>query len=261
MSRALILMYHLIDEPKSDKEHRFCTPPSEFEQQMAYLARSGYTPLSLDQLLTCMDGATPYPPNPVHVTFDDGFVGVLSNALPILQRHNIPATLFALSGRLGETNDWMHARGFPSRPLLTGPQLRELAGSGVAIGSHTRTHPRLTELSIEEATCEIANSRVELELVLGQKVDYFAYPYGLYNTALRDAVAAAGYRAACSTLSGFNRPEQDRFLMRRIDVFGTDRLWQFRQKLRFGTNETSRLFPFRYYVSRVAARAGLCSKR
>lgn len=260
MSRALILMYHLIDEPKSDKEHRFCTPPSEFARQMAYLVRSGFTPLSLDQLLSCMDGASPYPVNPIHVTFDDGFVGVLSHALPILQRHNIPATLFALSGRLGETNDWMHARGFPSRPLLSGVQLRELAAGGVAIGSHTRTHPRLTELSIEEATHEIANSRENLESVLGQKVDYFAYPYGLFNPMLRDTVVAAGYRAACSTLSGFNRPEQDRFLLRRIDVFGTDRLWQFRQKLRFGTNETSRFLPLRYYADRVAARAGLSRK-
>ena len=89
---------------------------------------------------------------------------------------------------------------------------------------------------------------------LGKEVRHFAYPYGLFNDAVRDAVIAAGYRAACSTRSGFNRPGEDPYLLRRIDVFGTDRLWQFRQKLRFGSNESSRLYALRYYASRLRSR-------
>ncbi len=61
--------------------------------------------------------------------------------------------------------------------------------------------------------------------------------------AVRELVAGAGYRAACSTRSGFNRAGEDPFLLRRIDVFGTDQLWQFRQKLNFGTNEARSLTP------------------
>jgi len=67
--------------------------------------------------------------------------------------------------------------------------------------------------------------------VLGRPVEFFAYPYGLFDANVREMVANAGYGAACSTRSGFNRPGEDVFLLRRIDVFGTDRLWQFRQKL------------------------------
>jgi hypothetical protein len=78
----------------------------------------------------------------------------------------------------------------------------------------------------------------------------------LHNDTVRDAVVAAGYRAACSTLSGFNRRGQEAYLMRRIDIFGTDRLWQFRQKLRFGRNESSRLYALQYYASRIKARLG-----
>lgn len=257
MNRALILMYHIVADPLSAQERRFCCPPTEFARQMAYLARGGYTPVTMDALLDCLDGRTRWPRDPVHVTFDDGFADVMRHAVPVLRRHGIPATIFALSARLGQTNDWMRARGFPQRELVTAAQLRELAADGITIGSHTRTHPRLTELSSAAAAHEISGSKRDLEDALGQRVDYFAYPYGLYGDEHRALVEAAGYRAACSTLSGFNRPEQDRHALRRLDIFGTDRLWQFRQKLRFGTNDATRLRPVTYYAGRIAARVGL----
>ena len=257
MNRALILMYHIVAEPLSAREQRFCCPPAEFARQMAWLARGEYTPVSMDNLLDCLDGRAAWPKNPVHVTFDDGFVDILRNAVPSLVRHGIPATAFVLSGRLGQTNDWMHTRGFPQRNLVSGPELRELAAGGVTIGSHTQTHARLTEIAPGAAADEITVSKAELEDVTERNVKHFAYPHGLHTPAVRALVERAGYQAACSTLSGFNRPEQDRFLLRRLDIFGTDKLWQFRQKLRFGTNEATRLKPLTYYAGRIASRASL----
>jgi peptidoglycan/xylan/chitin deacetylase (PgdA/CDA1 family) len=257
VSAALILMYHQVDCPRSDKEARFCTPPDEFRRQMAWLRQAGYRGVDLDEMRAHVAGERPLSGKALHVTFDDGFIGVFDHALPALEEHGLLATLFAVSARVGATNDWMAARGFPRRALMSAPQLRLLADSGVAIGSHTRTHSRLPELPAREAEAEIAASRAELEDVLGQPVRHFAYPYGLFNAAVRELVLEAGYATACSTRSGFNRPGEDVFLLRRIDVFGTDRLWQFRQKLRFGTNESSRLRPLAYYGQRVAARLHL----
>lgn len=253
MSRALILMYHLVDIPRSAQEHRFCTSPQDFVRQMDYLVAK-YSPIALDELLCGVIGQRPLPERAVHVTFDDGFTGVLEYAAPVLAARAIPATLFAVSDRLGRSNDWMTERGFPERRLLTVAQLRELEPAGFVIGSHTMTHARLTEIGGDRVADEIASSKMALEDALGSQVCYFAYPYGLLNEAVRGAVVEAGYRAACATVSGFNRCGQDPYLMRRIDVFGTDRLWQFRQKLRFGLNESSRLYGFRYYAGRVKAR-------
>lgn len=253
MSRALILMYHIVDRPQSAKEHRFCTPPAEFVRQMDHLA-AAYSPIGLDELVHGVRGERLLPERAVHVTFDDGFTGVLEHAAPALAARSIPATLFAVSDRLGRDNDWMARRGFPGRPLLSGAQLRELESAGFVIGSHTRTHARLPELDAGEVADEVASSKRVLEDALGNAIRYFAYPYGLQNDAVRAAVVDAGYEAACSTVSGFNRSGQDPYLLRRIDVFGTDRLWQFRQKLRFGRNESSRLYGLRYYASRATAR-------
>ncbi len=250
-------MYHIVDEPESSREHRFCTPPAEFARQMAWLVNSGYTPVSLDQIISYLDGGSIGPEKPIHITFDDGFEGIFIHALPHLKRHKIPATLFAVSDRAGGTNDWMHNRGFPRRKILSWQQLKELESAGISIGSHTRQHARLTELSDEDMVDEISSSRKILEDNLGKKVDYFAYPYGLCNDQVIDTVKESGYTAACSTLSGFNRPGENPFKLRRIDIFGTDQLWQFKQKLGFGTNETDRLFKLKYYFGRIGARIGL----
>ncbi len=257
MSRALILMYHLVDTPLSKKEQRFCTPINDFAQQIKYLSESGYTPLSMEQLCNCMQGNEKMPEKSVHITFDDGFTCVLEHAAPILQRHGFPATMFALSDRLGFTNDWMSSRGFPERTLLSKTGLYALEDAGFTIGSHTRTHACLPEVSTDDALDEIRSSKHRLEDALGKAINYFAYPFGKFNSAVRDQVADVGYKAACSTRSGFNRPGEDPYLLRRIDVFGTDRLWQFRQKLKFGTNETSPIYPLRYLAGRVMSKLGV----
>ncbi|MEE4236718.1 MAG: polysaccharide deacetylase family protein [Anderseniella sp.] len=256
MSRALVLMYHQVDTPVSDKDRRFCTPPADFAAQMNWLVETGYRPASMDEMLAHVAGKAPLPEKSLHVTFDDGFVGVLEHALPTLKEHAIPATLFALPQRMGMTNDWMLERGFPRRALISMTQLRLLADEGVTIGSHTCTHVRLTDVGPDIAAKEIADSKHELEDILGKEVSHFAYPYGLFNQAVRDLVVQAGYRSACSTRSGFNRPGEDPFLIRRIDISGMDKLWQFRQKLHHGINQAARLQPLKYYAGRVAARLG-----
>jgi peptidoglycan/xylan/chitin deacetylase (PgdA/CDA1 family) len=224
---------------------------------MEWLVHEGYRAVDIEAVVDHVAGAARLPDKAVHVTFDDGFVGVLEHALPALKRFGIPATLFALPRRVGRSNDWMRGRGLPRRPLLSAHQLRALAGEGFTIGSHSCTHVRLPEVPPDVARTEITASKAELEAMLGREVRHFAYPYGACNDVVREMVITAGYRSACSTRSGFNRQGEDLFQLRRIDIAGTDRLWQFRQKLTYGSNATSRLRPLAYVARRVGARLGL----
>lgn len=256
MSRVVVLMYHQVDTPRTAREARFCTPPQDFAAQMDWLVDNGHEPVSLDDVAAHVRGERVLPHNAVHITFDDGFVGVLEHAMPVLQDRHIPATLFVVSQRVAATNDWMHGRGFPRRALLSAAQLRLLAEEGMTLGSHTCTHARLTDLEPDAALTEIARSKIELEDMLGRPVQHFAYPYGAFSQAVRAQVIAAGYQSACSARSGFNRPGEDVFLIRRIDVYGTDRLWQFRQKIQFGMNDAALLYPLRYYLHRLNQRLG-----
>jgi len=254
MSRAIILMYHQVDIPISDKERRFCVHPDDFGRQINWLIRSGYKFVSLNDIIEHVSGSEILPKKTVHITFDDGFIGTFEHAWPVLKKNNIPATLFAVSGLLGDSNRWMWQRGFPKRAIISKHHLRELSQEGMCIGSHTCTHPRLTEITSQEITEELQKSKKELEDIIGKKVNNFAYPYGLFNKTIQNLVEKSGYQSACSTRSGFNRPGEDPLLLRRIDVFGTDRLWQFRQKLTFGVNQSGYFQPLLYYAKRIVNR-------
>jgi len=256
MARILILMYHIVDQPMSDKEARFCCTPGRFAAQMKYLANSGYQLLTLDDIADVIEGRRSQDHPGVAVTFDDGFSDFHRHALPVLIRWKIPATLFMVSRRIGKSNDWMHNRGFPERPLLSLGQLQEIRDAGITIGSHTCTHARLSEISsnTEQLDEELHESRRELEQMLDQEVNHFAYPYGLHDERTMAAVKKAGYKTACSTRSGFNREDIDPLLLRRLEIYGADNLWHFRQKLKFGVNDMSYTFPIKYYASRILQR-------
>jgi peptidoglycan/xylan/chitin deacetylase (PgdA/CDA1 family) len=256
MSRVTILMYHIVAEPGSAQEARYCCSPRRFEMQMRHLRNAGIRLLTLDAIADTLDRHTEWPDGGVAVTFDDGFADTFTNALPVLVRYRIPATMFAVSDLTGAHNEWMLARGFPKRRLMCESELREMSAAGITIGSHTRTHPRLPDLDAEAKRDEVRGSKARLEDMIGRSVTAFAYPYGLFDDDSRRAVEEAGYRIACSARSGFNGPGADRYLLQRIEVFGGDNLWQFRQKLKFGANEVSNLYPLRYYAGRILARLG-----
>ena len=107
-----------------------------------------------------------------------------------------------------------------TKPIaLSWDQVREMAGSGVAFGSHSRSHPAFSALSDAEAYGEAAESRLELERQLGQPIRHFAYPYGgrsEFRPEQGQILARAGYRSACTTWPGPVQAGTHAFLLNRV---------------------------------------------
>jgi peptidoglycan/xylan/chitin deacetylase (PgdA/CDA1 family) len=188
----MILMYHGVDDVAEDP-HQLCVSPARFAEQMATLQRMGLRGVSVGTLMDAMRADRHR--GLVGITFDDGYVNVLESALPELKRRGFTASVYIISGRLGGTNEWDEG---PEWPLLTGPQVAELAAAGLEIGSHSTTHVRLAGLAAAELEAEVSGSRASLGDLLGSPVRGFAYPYGSMDAAARRAVRDAGYEYACA---------------------------------------------------------------
>src|SRR5205085_1528108 len=134
--------------------------PKLFAQQMGELVAAGYLTSNYDSVVS---GTA----KKVFVTFDDGFVDVLQHALPILNEHRLTAIQFLVADLLGKTNEWQQKAGDVSEPLMNAEQIGEWLAAGQQIGSHTLSHPQLTQVSAPQAREEIASSKKKLEDLFG----------------------------------------------------------------------------------------------
>jgi peptidoglycan/xylan/chitin deacetylase (PgdA/CDA1 family) len=108
-------------------------------------------------------------------------------------------------------------------------QLSRLANAGWEIGSHTRTHPRLTQLDDDAIAEELTGSRHDCEQWLDRPCESLAYPYGDQDSRVVEATREAGYVAACALPAGLYRPTP--LCWPRIGVYRADHGVRFHLKL------------------------------
>lgn len=230
-----VLCYHAIADLSGDAVmEQYGVPPDAFREQLATLRRSGYRFVTGDEVVRFLDGAAGLPRRAVLITFDDGYADLAERAHPLLEAHGIPAVVFAVSGRLGATSDWDVAGGARPLRLLTAAELSALARLGIEVGCHSHSHRELTALPDAELRTEITVSLEHLQRAGLGSARLFAYPYGEHDARVRQAVAAAGLRAAFTTDPGLVRESADRFALPRIEIFKADVGWRFRAKVALG---------------------------
>ena len=206
-----ILLYHSIASDVARGYRPFAVSEAQLDTQLAALRSLGCTPVPL----AALDG--PLPPRSVVVTFDDGLADFAA-ALPILRRHDVPATLFVTAGYVGGEARWLARLGEGGRRLLTWDELADVAAAGVEIGAHGQTHVALDTLPARAARDEVERSKATIEDRLGVPVRWFAYPHGYYDTHVRALVRAAGFSGACAVKNALSSAADDRYALARIPV-------------------------------------------
>jgi len=229
---VVILMYHAL-APRGEPASRFVVPARRFTRQLRWLRFRRYTVLGLDEYVRHRLEHTLPPPRSVVITLDDAYADNAELAHPLLLRHGLTATIFAVSRRMGGLNDWSSGAEVQGRPLMTWEQAAELRRDGLELGAHTRTHASLPGLAPEELANEIAGSRADLEERLGL-VRHFAYPYGRLDDEAVRAVEEAGFASACGIEEGRNSPGTPALALRRVEIHGTDSLLRFALTLALG---------------------------
>lgn len=213
-----ILMYHQIEAapPRGAAFRSLYVSPAAFARQMAFLALWGYRGLSMSALMPYLSGERTG--KVVGITFDDGYLNNLTNALPVLRRHSFSSTCYVVSQQLGKTNEWDREAGIAQTPLMDAPQLRQWRAGGQEVGAHTRHHVRLTQ--VDAATCmeEISLCKSELQKMTDSPVRHFCYPYGDYTPDHVAMARAAGFESVTTTQRSRCQAQEDMMQLPRVPI-------------------------------------------
>ena len=224
---VIVLIYHRVG---GGSGLELDLPVRQFEAQMEWLAEAG-SAMTLDAALVALESGHPKASNPVVVTFDDGTADFADEAVPVLERFGIPATLYLATA-------FVH-RGEPlpyGAPPVSWSGLRDVCSTGlVSIGSHTHTHSLLDRLPAEEIAFELDESTRLIEDELSVTPVHFAYPKALDPSPPADAAVRTRFRSAA--LAG-TRPNRygvtDPYRLARSPVQASDGMHWFRAKVAGG---------------------------
>jgi peptidoglycan/xylan/chitin deacetylase (PgdA/CDA1 family) len=169
--------------------------------------------------------------DPVVITFDDGTADFVEHALPILERHRLPVTLYAATAFIDE------GRPFPGdgRPLSWRDLADARATGLVDVGSHTHGHRLLDRLSPDEVEDELDRS---IELIgehVGNPPFDFAYPKAVAGSAAADRAVRRRFRSAALGGSHANHfGTTDPYRLARSPIQHSDGMRWFQRKVEGG---------------------------
>ena len=207
-NKAIVLMYHrVLDETKEDVSGihpgMFVTTRS-FEKHIQYMKKA-YTVINLIDLMKWIEGEVRYDKPPCVITFDDGWIDNYTYAFPLLQKYDVPATIFLITEQMG------------NKQMLTWEHVRNMETQGVCFGSHTANHKVLTKCNEKVIEKELVDSKTKLTSNVSNPITWFCYPKGQYNSAVV-ALVKKHYSAALTTERGEVAKESNLYTLPRVGI-------------------------------------------
>lgn len=228
MSEVLVLCYHAISPHWSAG---LAVTPEAFERQVSNLVRKGWRSATFTDVVRRTPAS-----KTVVITFDDAFASVKRHAQPVLSALGITATVFAPTDYVSRQAplawpglaQWERTCDAEELTPMSWDDLRELSELGWEVGSHTRTHPLLTQLDDDALAKELRGSLEECSERIGRPVTSVAYPYGGVDDRVEAQAQRAGYEGAAAL--AWPAADLDRYRYPRVGVYQQDSWPRFRLK-------------------------------
>lgn len=212
--RVPILMYHHLSAPPAGADiYRvdLSVSPELFAQHLDWLQSAGYTTIDLYDLVDFLARGTPLPPQPVIITFDDGYRDNYEHAFPLLRARGMNATFFVVSDFMDE-----------ERPeYLNWDMARAMLAAGMSIESHGRNHFSLDARDDDFLVWQALGSMETIQYELGVRPRFVSYPAGEYDQRTIDVFQSAGYWAGVTTRQGATHDGAHPFELRRVRIRNT----------------------------------------
>lgn len=217
-----VLLYHRICKISEDPVHLSVTPET-FRSHLAFIKQK-YSPVSLTELINRVKNHT-LEGKEICITFDDGYRDNITNALPILEEFQIPATVFVTTSHLGQvgTFPWdMLYKESDRASFLNEEEIKTLSTHPlIEIGAHTEDHPRLSDLTKKDQEEEIRISKEKLENITNKKIRHFAYPFGGkrdFSQTTIDITKRLGFESAYENTDFLGTEKSNVFSFPRINI-------------------------------------------
>lgn len=205
-----VLCYHHIREAKagqSESLKSYSVSPSQFAGQMKALKDSGYETILPDQLYEYLVHDGTIPAKPVMLTFDDTDEEQFSIGEAEMKKYGFKGVYFIMTISI-------------NRPrYMSKEQLKQLADNGNFVEAHTWDHHMVTKYQGADWDTQLVKPKKKIEEITGKPVNYFAYPFGLWNQAAIPELKSRGYQMAF-TLSGKRDSIEPLYTIRRMLVPG-----------------------------------------
>ena len=207
------LMYHSVNYHSSSP---LVVAVNDFDNQMKYLYDHHFTVITSQQLEDYLLNNGPLPKKPVLITFDDGNMDNVANALPILKKYNFTATEFVVGNYVNKDT------------ALTTADIKALAEAGWDIGNHTFDHFNMSSLPENEQKLQLDKTDEVLHNALPDKnFRFFSYPVGRYNDTAITTLKNYGFKLAFTTEHGWISPHSDPYRLPRINIGSRTTLLEF----------------------------------
>ncbi|TNE67112.1 MAG: chitin deacetylase [Alphaproteobacteria bacterium] len=202
---AVILLYHRFGEDDIPSTN---IRIEQLEGQIEQLKAGGYSFLSLGEIVRRLKAREDLPSRTITITVDDAYKSIATNGWPRLRATGIPMTLFVSTEPVdsGSSN------------YMSWDDVRRLKAEGVEIGHHTATHLHMPHAGLDAAMADVKTASARFEAELGSVPELFAYPYGEYDLPTRNAIEAAGFKAAFAQVSGAAGQMDDPYSLPRFPV-------------------------------------------
>ena len=223
-NKLIILNYHGITDHEN-YINPYHIPKSTFLKKIIYLKKKKYKFITLTDWINMVVNKEKIKHRHVILTFDDGFESVIKNACPIMKKLDIKGYFYIVSDFIGDKQIiWKDfkkdncSKIYCKDYLIANwKEIKSLDKNLLEIGSHTKTHPHLKDLSTKEDFYkELYESKVKIEKEIGYPVKHLCYPHGSYNKNVIQQAKKFGYLTGLTVIRGLNSLKTDLFQLKRI---------------------------------------------
>ncbi len=219
--RVPIIMYHSILK-KSNQIGKYVITPTEFENDLIYLKKQGYSTINMTELIDYVYNNAELPPKPVIITFDDGNLNNYIYGKPLLEKYEMKAVI-SIVGKYSEQfsstiASTSNPTNNPDYAYASWDQVKEMSDSGYfEIQNHTyNLHSNRKRNGIKRIkgepledysnilTSDISMLQDKLAEVTGIRPNTFAYPFGSISKESKDILKKLGFKATLSCAEGVN---------------------------------------------------------